>query len=425
MAKPNASSHSSFISEDTLLALRDRVGGPKTMSLYAGQRYNIALIMRRVGKNFVNAAQSVGAFFGLEGTDTERPKTTSELLRFVSRALLFAGIFVFAVAGSLSLLRVNYPDLTPGQVAGASTSRVEPRALSAFEQWMQDNAGFVGTKEADEDGDGLTNYEEFLVGSKPTYFSSCNQEEIGDAEAILNLLHPGTCQPIDLNDKRQEELFAQLVNLESVRSLNLETLPAEENTVEPQGATIKEVFQATTLDELNQVATPEFDIQSEAERIEQERVRAARKQDYLQKVSRIDEYMRLNRSFEPYDRNYEIPVGGAVYLQVSEQYDVPLKYVLAIAQRESRFGTDRYSHKGYLTRPGQYENIVSMGLDDEGGNLSFGGWAASVESFGQWYRRFDDAGVSDCAKWRIYNPNGDYCKHVEETAAGIEAFLGF
>ena len=423
MAKQNAPFHSRIISEDALLALRDRVGGPKTISLYAGQRYNIALIMRTLRKPFVNAARSVGVLFQKTNDSSERVRTSGELLRFASRALLFAGIFVFAIAASLTMMRRSPITSRSGQIAGAST--VEPRRVTAFEQWMQDNAGFVGTKEADEDGDGLTNYEEFLVGSKPTFFSSCNQEGIGDAEAILNLLHPGTCQTINLENEREEELFSQLVNLESVRVLNYETLPQEAEVVEDSEVTIQEVFQAGTLDELNEVATPEFDIQSEAERIEQERLRAAQKEEYLTKVSRIDEYMRLNRSFEPYDRNYPIPVGGAVYLQVSEQYNVPLKYVLAIAQRESRFGTDRYSHKGYLTRPGQYENIVSMGLDDEGNNLSFGGWAASVESFGQWYRRFDDAGVSDCAKWRIYNPNGDYCKHVEETAAGIEAFLGF
>ncbi|NJK70793.1 MAG: hypothetical protein HC932_00775 [Thermales bacterium] len=65
-----------------------------------------------------------------------------------------------------------------------------------------------------------------------------------------------------------------------------------------------------------------------------------------------------------------------------------------------------------------------MGLDDSGNNIGFETWEKGVESFGRWYRRFDDAGVLDCNKWRIYNPNGDYCAHVEETANGIDYFLG-
>ena len=209
----------------------------------------------------------------------------------------------------------------------------------------------------------------------------------------------------------------------NVAQLQAETLPVTDSSATKQDTVISNsevlaAFDANNLQELNQAAGEEVvDVAEEAKLLE-------KKQTLLQQAQRIDSYIENNRSLEPYDREYPVPVSGTVYLYVAQEYDVPLKYVMAIAQRESRFGTDRFTKTGNLTRPGQYENIVSMGLDDEGNNMSFGGWEESLVSFGKWYRRFDDAGVSDCQKWRIYNPNGDYCQRVEETASIIASYIG-
>ena len=421
----SASSHTAR--KRALRSLQDTVAPSQSLVLHSTHRYGILLRLARMQKTFVNRAQSFTYLLNAHSNASTKAYPKNKLFGFFARALLFAGFFIVFLA--VILVRWSAPRILPekrtGQVAGVSSNQTA--STSPFDRWFLDQTGHIATPEADEDGDGLTNHEEFLVGSNPVAAQSCSNQEVGDAEAILQLLHPGTCALINLTDPNQEALFARLVNLESVRALNFSTLqPSAQSEQAPLSVdSIQEVFLASSLEELDALATSATDLSAEEERLKNEQKRTEKKQMYLQKVARIDEYIRLNRSFEPYDRNYETPVGGAVYLQVAQQYDVPLKYVLAIAQRESRFGTDRYTHKGYLTRPGQYENIVSMGLDDEGNNLSFGGWAASVESFGKWYRRFDDAGVSDCAKWRIYNPNGDYCQRIEETASGIEAFLGF
>jgi hypothetical protein len=113
-------------------------------------------------------------------------------------------------------------------------------------------------------------------------------------------------------------------------------------------------------------------------------------------------------------------------LEISEQSKVPLKYFLAIAKLESRFGTDKFDSNGNQTRPFRFKNIFSMGLDDSGGNISFANWTDGVKSFGKWYNRLIK--VSDCAKWKIYNPNIDasgqnYCQKVEKTASEIQAYL--
>ena len=172
-----------------------------------------------------------------------------------------------------------------------------------------------------------------------------------------------------------------------------------------------EVATFTDLDKLN------------PENIKQTSKLTETKLTYLEMVTKIQKYIQIYRSQDAIDRNYAAPVHPAVYLDVALKYDVPLKYMLALARNESRFGTDRFDSEGNLTRPGEFKNIYSIGLDDSGNNKGFATWEDGVEGFGKWYQKFHKRGVSDCSKWRIYNPNGDYCAKVEALSNEIQIFL--
>jgi hypothetical protein len=225
-----------------------------------------------------------------------------------------------------------------------------------------------------------------------------------------------------VDDENSIKKYSDVVDLKRIKNSFLQDLTKDEPALQTAPApdisdgSLISIFGASSLEDLNnrEIDTTNIDRQIEV---------LQKQAEYIGLIEKVDKYIAQSRSFEPYDRDYETPVSGAVYVDVSIRYDTPLKYVLAVAQRESRFGTDRYTANGNLTRPGEYKNIFSMGLDDSGNNIGFETWEKGVESFGKWYRRFDDAGVSDCRKWRIYNPNGDYCAHVEETASQIEFFL--
>ena len=93
-----------------------------------------------------------------------------------------------------------------------------------------------------------------------------------------------------------------------------------------------------------------------------------------------------------------------------------------MAQLESRFGTDRYDANGNQNRIGRYKNIYSIGLSSTD-SMGFETWEQGVEAFGKWYKYFQDRGVGDCQKWRIFNRNGDYCSKVENQADTIDRFL--
>jgi hypothetical protein len=411
----------SKLSDTTLLALRDRLPDKNHLSLYSGiskLRYAIPLIPRRIHSGIVNLAGGISKLFSYQESIPTSQKIAvyqQNLLRTFANGLMLFGLFIFLGASGF----VYYKTAINPNIGAVAGVREETTAnnLGAYEQWIFDSTGYVLSKEDDEDKDGLTNGEEFLIGSNPILDKTCGKDK-NDAQEVIALQNPATCKPVNFENSEELKSFQTLLNTDNLKQLqktNLESTPPVQTNIS-EIDTIKETFQVQDLKDLNtlKISPDELTLQQELN---------TKRKGYIDLVTKVDQYMEQNRSLEPYDRNQPIPVGGAVYVQVAEEYNVPLKYILAVAQRESRFGTDRYTKNGNLTRPGQYENIVSMGLDDSNNNMSFGGWEASIESFGKWYRRFDDAGVSNCNKWKIYNPNGDYCKHIEETANGIEYFI--
>lgn len=328
-------------------------------------------------------------------------------------------IFLFVTSSVSALFVWNQYNLTMsgGQVAGASDQKYSN--FEEYEKWIKEKAGEYLKPEEDADGDGLTNYEEFLIGSNPTSKNTCSEEK-NDMENLLSLIHPATCKPIDLENQEELELFSKIINFEMVKENFLtdenqtqEGKENQENNTISQNYLL-EVFQVSSFQELSSLNSTE---------IEQTRLTLDKKKEYLRLVQKIDEYIKRYRSYDIHDRNYPEPVHPAIYLQVSLEYNVPLRYVLAVARKESRFGTDRYTASGQLTRPGRFQNIYSIGLDDSGNNHLYETWEDGVRGFGRWYQSFEQRGVDDCRKWRIYNPNGDYCQVIENLANQIQIFL--
>lgn len=304
------------------------------------------------------------------------------------------------------------------QVAGAK-QKLSPEQI-AYKSWITERLGKYAEPDGDEDNDGLTNLEEFNLNSDPNNTHTCQLDK-SDAQLVAELTDPSTCKPANLEDDEVWRKFNLLIQTGKVQNIL-------QSSIDPQGAepstsisqanmtdqNILSLFGTSNYADLTQIKVTDLE-----QNIQQEKIKV----EYLRLIHKIDSYMRSNRSYEPYDRDYELPVPAGVFLNVSVKYNTPLKYVLALAQMESRFGTDRFTNDGQLTRPGQYKNMYAIGLTDDGQNLAFSSWEEGVERFGQWYKYFQDRGVSDCRKWRIYNPNGDYCSKVETLANQIDIYL--
>jgi hypothetical protein len=348
-----------------------------------------------------------------------RPKFKIKL-KYMAAVMLFILSFGFLGAGGF-LYFSNTRNIETSQVAGASEEAQESQfeKIEEYKAWASE-IGFADSDPAgDEDNDELTNYEEFLIGSDPLSANTCDENQT-DSQNLFNFINPVDCKPVDLNNPQELEKFAEIISFSELQSqlnqslIQEEVVPTAETQAVITSSDLNTLFGVQDFKELDTIKLQDIDTQISEKNS---------KKEYLRIIQKTEAYIKRYRSYETFDRNYSAPVHSATYLQTSIQYNVPLKYVLAIARVESRFGTDRFTESGNKTRPGQYQNIYSIGLTDSGSNKAFPTWEAGVEGFGKWYQNLQKRGIGDCVKWRIYNPNGDYCAKIEKLAAEIDAYI--
>ena len=299
-----------------------------------------------------------------------------------------------------------------GKVAGVSESAISQEDKD-YKAWIESkNNGIFINKEADSDSDGLTNYEEFRLDTNPLNPNTCDKD-LTDSQLLVQLINPKTCKPINVQSDEEFNKFSSVLNIPQIqKNISEESSKIEVSKTESD-LSVLSLFSVKNYAEISNIST---------ESVQETAKLSATKIEYLQTIQKIQNYMNQYRSYEEFDRDYPLPVSPAKFLDVSIKYNVPLKYVLAIARNESRFGTDIFTKSGTPTRPGLYKNIYSIGLT-ENTSAGYNSWDDGVEGFGKWYKNFNDRGVSDCRKWRIYNPNGDYCEKIEGLANEIQAYL--
>jgi hypothetical protein len=336
---------------------------------------------------------------------TKKNKPTSltkNAVIFTAVMLIAAGAYIAFGKTILSTAQAYFP-----KINSSTTSSNSFTTDAKYSTWSQKYFQKLVDPSSDNDNDQLTNAEEYLIGSDPSKTKSCDGV-LTDSQQLYNFVDPSVCKPIDFSNVAQTTKFSNIIQFQRLDKI----IPAEE--VKPvTNDELATLFGVSTLDKIS------YDSDNS---ITEAKETLDKKQSYISDMKKMADYMKTFRSYGPYDRSYEIPVHPAVFLDVSLRYNSPLKYMMAIARLESRFGTDRYDDSGALTRPGEHKNMYSLGLTDSGSNVTFDTWATGVESFGKWYAKLEKAGISNCAKWKIYNPNGDYCGKVEETAKEYEAY---
>jgi hypothetical protein len=291
-----------------------------------------------------------------------------------------------------------------------------------YEKWITlNNNGVYSNPDDDLDKDNLTNIEEMYITSNPVKSKTCNPQ-ITDGENLANLFNPATCLAINTNDQDEFAKFNRIINISYIQN-NLKTNLNVINQISTESSSATNVIELYKILGLN---TKEdllnVNYETLKETINNNTTDSPEKLQYLQTIKSTDEYIKKYRSYALYNRNYESPVNGSYYLYASLKYKVPMKYMLAVARIESQFGTNQFNADGSLNRIGENQNIYSLGLDQSGNNVKFT-WAESVEAFAKWYQSFEERGVKDCQKWKIFNPNGDFCATVENLALDVEKFL--
>jgi hypothetical protein len=355
----------------------------------------------------------------------QRLKKYSVLSGLVASFLFFMAIF-FGYNNTNS-----YANLLP-KFASAQTNIT--KKLTPAEQKQADYSNWITSKNDNQystpsddlDSDGLTNYEEFLLDSNPKNKNSCNPK-ITDLENLVNLVDPKTCLPIDFKNDEQVKKFSEVINIPQVQKEliigqpKLQKESAELNTSSSKSSSV--ISSSSSSKSLDSVVSSSSSLVSEISSSSISSSSNSTKQDYVADPQKVAQYVAKYRSYDAFDSEIGTPVDSSYFIKVSQDYNVPLKYVLAMARAESRFGTDQHNSDGSLNRIGNHKNMFSIGLDDEGGSITYDTWENGVDAFGKWYKKFDDRGIPDCSKWRIYNPNGDYCQKIEALANEVENYI--
>jgi hypothetical protein len=326
----------------------------------------------------------------------------------------------------------------------------------SYDKWIIDNnLGKYSPPGDDLDKDGLSNYEEFLIGSIPTNKNSCNINAT-DNQNLLDLVDPVSCMPIDFQAFGQLQRFKDVLNttpefIQKYQAKNLQVQSYQPPTVQIINSTISvSQSSAAALTDILPIPKAENsglqnsfkEVSAEIKApfvttqnpivdspvLENKKTEAVKTEIANSKPginsNAVQQYIDQYRSYDKYDNQVASPVSADYFIDMSQRYGVPLKYTLALARSESRFGTDQFNQDGSGNRIGRHLNMYSIGLDDTGGSVDYPSWEAGVDAFGRWYTKFENQGYGDCAKWRIYNPNGDYCQKIENLASEISSYIG-
>jgi hypothetical protein len=135
-------------------------------------------------------------------------------------------------------------------------------------------------------------------------------------------------------------------------------------------------------------------------------------------ISQVQSYLDKSKMKKESSYKYGSNLTAEDYVEVALIYQVPLKQMLAVGKLESHYGTNCMTASGSLTRPCAYKNIFSIGLTGSSSS-GYATWKDGLIGFGKWYSKYQSRGIPDCQKWKIYNPNGDYCAKVMGLSASI------
>lgn len=136
-------------------------------------------------------------------------------------ALIVSSIASLMIVGSLAISNLSNPSVNNEKIANAAFNPIQTELIQkkdAYSIWIKNlNKGVFIDANTDSDKDGLTNFEEFVIGSNPFDTNSCNKN-VSDQENLINLINPATCKGIDLENPQDIKTFGDIVNLPLIKT---------------------------------------------------------------------------------------------------------------------------------------------------------------------------------------------------------------
>jgi hypothetical protein len=174
--------------------------------------------------------------------------------------VLAFGIATMVIISGITLNNISNTNINSSdKLANAAEVVIKSdlqKKMDAYSSWIKDqnNGQFVDSN-TDSDKDGLTNYEEFVIGSKAFTAFSCN-ENINDSENLINLINPSTCRGIDPDNAEDVKTFGDIINLPLLQT----QIGTKKAVIESSNSSTP----SSTLEDESSSATNEISIETES-----------------------------------------------------------------------------------------------------------------------------------------------------------------
>ncbi|NJK70795.1 MAG: hypothetical protein HC932_00785 [Thermales bacterium] len=160
-------------------------------------------------------------------------------------------------------------------MAGASVIQ-EPEtdeASAAYKEWMLEYSADLELPDEDLDVDGLTNMEEFLIGSNPAKATTCGDKR-KDAEKLIELTDPVTCKQISLENVQAIKKYEEIVDFDKLRNSFFKEIIKEESAETEQKVdanSLQSVFGVDSVEGLNSVSLDKSKIDFQIKQLEEQK----------------------------------------------------------------------------------------------------------------------------------------------------------
>jgi hypothetical protein len=268
---------------------------------------------------------------------------------------------------------------------GVENAEVEYRIQTndpSYQNWANSSIASLKNGSDDPDKDGLTNYQEYLLGSNPFNKYSCSNQS--DLELVIDLRNPNGCKEIDFEDSKEINKFFEVFKSSNVINEQIKNFDPSINDDIPTGniEPIKSQIDASV----------------------------------------IEKYMLDSFSQKRNISSDKLPISAQDFIEISEKYSINISILLANSA-PTEYGlrdvTSKINSEGNIEKTNNVTRLGSLNSPA----YRFGNKKNSLITFALWYQYMKARSVPECKIVEILSNDIDECKNIQKHQEYIEKLL--
>lgn len=255
--------------------------------------------------------------------------------------------------------------------------------LTDYDSWAKASLNSTKNETFDPDNDGLSNYQEFLLKSKPLNKNSCKDQE-SDFEMVVNLTNPGKCQRVDFGNQDEKVKFLEVFKSSKVINAHIKKFDTN---------------QANSLQE-NQIKPV----------------------NSLVKIENIEKYILESFSKKRAVKIEDFEVKPQDYLDIANQYALDVSVLITHSSATEYGLKDQILKTQTSGIPESTNNLTRLGTLNSP-TYKFTSKKQSLSTFASWYQDLKANNLSECDIISILSNDPNECQITIKQQEYIKLFL--